>query len=136
MVDAEARFLAGLAGVTDPEAKRKFIGAEFVAVFEEEANKLGGADFLAQGTLYPDVIESVSFTGGPIGDDQEPPQCRRAARADEYAAGRTSARVVQGRSARAGQANWGSTRRSSAAIPFPGPGLAIRIPGRSDQGAL
>ena len=65
MVDAEERFLAGLAGVTDPEAKRKFIGGEFIDVFEEEAKKLGGADFLAQGTLYPDVIESVSFTGGP-----------------------------------------------------------------------
>ena len=58
-------FLGGLAGVTDPEAKRKFIGKTFIDVFEEEAKKIGGADFLAQGTLYPDVIESVSFTGGP-----------------------------------------------------------------------
>jgi len=64
-VDASAAFLGGLAGVTDPEAKRKFIGAEFINVFEAEANKIGGAEFLAQGTLYPDVIESVSFTGGP-----------------------------------------------------------------------
>src|SRR5690606_41086536 len=64
-VDAEELFLGGLAGVTDPEAKRKFIGTTFIDVFEEEANKIGGADFLAQGTLYPDVIESVSFTGGP-----------------------------------------------------------------------
>ncbi|HBD91248.1 MAG TPA: GMP synthase (glutamine-hydrolyzing) [Gemmobacter sp.] len=64
-VEAEARFLGGLAGLTDPEKKRKFIGGEFIAVFEEEAAKIGGADFLAQGTLYPDVIESVSFTGGP-----------------------------------------------------------------------
>ena len=64
-VDASADFLAGLDGVTDPEAKRKFIGAEFISVFEAEAAKIGGADFLAQGTLYPDVIESVSFTGGP-----------------------------------------------------------------------
>jgi GMP synthase (glutamine-hydrolysing) len=51
--------------VTDPEAKRKFIGKTFIDVFEAEARKVGGADFLAQGTLYPDVIESVSFTGGP-----------------------------------------------------------------------
>ena len=58
-------FLDALAGVTDPEAKRKTIGALFIDVFEEEAKKLGGAEFLAQGTLYPDVIESVSFTGGP-----------------------------------------------------------------------
>ena len=57
--------MTGLAGGTDPEKKRKFIGAEFINVFEEEAKKIGGADFLAQGTLYPDVIESVSFTGGP-----------------------------------------------------------------------
>ncbi len=64
-VDASETFLGGLAGVTDPEAKRKFIGKAFIDLFEEEARKVGGADFLAQGTLYPDVIESVSFTGGP-----------------------------------------------------------------------
>ena len=61
-VDAErATSSAGWPGVTDPEAKRKFIGAEFINVFEAEAKKIGGADFLAQGTLYPDVIESVSL---------------------------------------------------------------------------
>ena len=65
VVDAEELFMGGLAGVTDPEAKRKFIGKTFIDVFEAEAKKIGGADFLAQGTLYPDVIESVSFTGGP-----------------------------------------------------------------------
>jgi GMP synthase (glutamine-hydrolysing) len=64
-VEAEALFLGALAGVTDPEAKRKTIGKLFIDVFEAEAKKLGGAEFLAQGTLYPDVIESVSFTGGP-----------------------------------------------------------------------
>ncbi|MGB8711376.1 MAG: glutamine-hydrolyzing GMP synthase, partial [Methyloceanibacter sp.] len=64
-VDAGARFLAGLRGVTDPEEKRKTIGRLFVEVFDEEAEKLGKVDFLAQGTLYPDVIESVSFSGGP-----------------------------------------------------------------------
>jgi len=64
-VDAGAQFLAQLAGVSDPEVKRKRIGAEFIAVFDEAATKLGGADFLVQGTLYPDVIESVSVTGGP-----------------------------------------------------------------------
>ena len=64
-VDASKRFLAALAGKTDPEAKRKTIGGLFIDVFDEEAKKLGGAEFLAQGTLYPDVIESVSFTGGP-----------------------------------------------------------------------
>ena len=63
--DASALFLGALSGVTDPEAKRKTIGRLFIEVFDEEAKKLGGADFLAQGTLYPDVIESVSALGGP-----------------------------------------------------------------------
>jgi GMP synthase (glutamine-hydrolysing) len=60
MVDARERFLARLAGVTDPESKRKIIGDEFIRVFEEEAAKLGRIDFLTQGTLYPDVIESTT----------------------------------------------------------------------------
>ena len=63
--DASDLFLGKLDGVSDPEQKRKIIGGTFIDVFEEEAKAVGGADFLAQGTLYPDVIESVSFTGGP-----------------------------------------------------------------------
>jgi len=62
-VDASARFLDAIRDVTDPEIKRKRIGAEFIAVFEDEAKKLGDIPWLAQGTLYPDVIESVSFRG-------------------------------------------------------------------------
>jgi GMP synthase (glutamine-hydrolysing) len=62
-VDASERFLKKLKGVIDPEKKRKIIGNEFIHVFEEEANKIRGVEFLAQGTLYPDVIESVSFKG-------------------------------------------------------------------------
>jgi len=62
---AQDLFLKALDGIEDPEQKRKTIGKLFIDVFEAEAKKLGGADFLAQGTLYPDVIESVSFTGGP-----------------------------------------------------------------------
>jgi GMP synthase (glutamine-hydrolysing) len=65
-VDSKDLFLKRLAGVTDPEEKRRAIGKAFIDVFEEEANKLGGADFLAQGTLYPDVIESVSFRGPSV----------------------------------------------------------------------
>jgi GMP synthase (glutamine-hydrolysing) len=64
-VDAADLFIDALEGEADPETKRKTIGRLFIEVFEAEAKKLGGADFLAQGTLYPDVIESVSFTGGP-----------------------------------------------------------------------
>lgn len=64
-VDARDRFFSALSGVEDPEVKRKTIGRLFVEVFEEEAKKIGGATFLAQGTLYPDVVESVSSFGGP-----------------------------------------------------------------------
>ncbi|MGA8815731.1 MAG: glutamine-hydrolyzing GMP synthase, partial [Xanthobacteraceae bacterium] len=64
-VEAGDVFLKELTGVTDPEQKRKIIGKLFIDVFDAEAKKIGGAKFLAQGTLYPDVIESVSFTGGP-----------------------------------------------------------------------
>ncbi|MDE2240485.1 MAG: glutamine-hydrolyzing GMP synthase, partial [Rhodospirillales bacterium] len=63
--DASDLFLGELKGVTDPERKRKIIGKLFIDVFDEEAAKIGGAEFLAQGTLYPDVIESVSALGGP-----------------------------------------------------------------------
>jgi GMP synthase (glutamine-hydrolysing) len=65
-VDATDRFLKALAGVADPERKRKIIGAEFIGVFEKEAKRLGKIDFLAQGTLYPDVIESVSVKGPSV----------------------------------------------------------------------
>ena len=127
-VDASADFLAGLKGVTDPEAKRKFIGAEFINVFEAEANKIGGADFLAQGTLYPDVIESVSFTGGPsvtikshhnVGGLPERMNMKlveplRELFKDEV---RELGREL------------GLPEAFVARHPFPGPGLAIRIPG-------
>jgi len=65
VVDATDRFLEKLKGVSDPEKKRKIIGKTFIEVFEEEAKRLGNFEYLAQGTLYPDVIESVSFKGGP-----------------------------------------------------------------------
>jgi GMP synthase (glutamine-hydrolysing) len=128
VVDAEARFMAGLAGVTDPEAKRKFIGGEFITVFEEEAKKIGGAEFLAQGTLYPDVIESVSFTGGPsvtikshhnVGglparmNMQLVEPLRELFKDEVRALGR----------------ELGLNDQFVGRHPFPGPGLAIRIPG-------
>ena len=65
-VDATDRFLDKLAGVTDPEQKRKIIGAEFIRVFEEEARKLDGIDFLAQGTIYPDIVESGTKAGKAV----------------------------------------------------------------------
>ncbi len=128
VVDAEARFMAGLAGVTDPETKRKFIGGEFINVFEEEAKKIGGADFLAQGTLYPDVIESVSFTGGPsvtikshhnVGGlparmNMQLVEPLRELFKDEVR--------ILGK-------ELGLNDQFVGRHPFPGPGLAIRIPG-------
>ncbi|MFL6734823.1 MAG: glutamine-hydrolyzing GMP synthase [Sphingomicrobium sp.] len=128
VVDAEARFMAGLAGVTDPEAKRKFIGGEFIAVFEEEAKKLGGADFLAQGTLYPDVIESVSFTGGPsvtikshhnVGGLPERMNMKLV----------EPLRELFKDEVRALGRELGLNDQFVGRHPFPGPGLAIRIPG-------
>jgi GMP synthase (glutamine-hydrolysing) len=127
-VDASADFLSGLKGVTDPEAKRKFIGSEFINVFEAEAEKIGGADFLAQGTLYPDVIESVSVTGGPsvtikshhnVGGLPDRMNMKlveplRELFKDEV---RDLGREL------------GLPEAFVDRHPFPGPGLAIRIPG-------
>ena len=127
-VDAEEMFLSGLAGLTDPEAKRKFIGGAFIDLFEEEARKIGGADFLAQGTLYPDVIESVSFTGGPsvtikshhnVGGLPERMNMKLVEPLRELF--KDEVREL-GRELGLPEA---FVRRH----PFPGPGLAIRIPG-------
>ena len=127
-VDVEELFLSGLAGITDPERKRKFIGATFIDVFDAEAKKLGGADFLAQGTLYPDVIESVSFTGGPsvtikshhnVGGLPETMKMKLVEPLRELF--KDEVRVL-GR-------ELGLPEAFVARHPFPGPGLAIRIPG-------
>jgi GMP synthase (glutamine-hydrolysing) len=128
VVDAEERFMMGLAGLTDPEKKRKFIGGEFINVFEEEAKKIGGADFLAQGTLYPDVIESVSFTGGPsvtikshhnVGGLPDRMNMKLVEPLRELF--KDEVRVL-GR-------ELGLNPAFVGRHPFPGPGLAIRIPG-------
>jgi GMP synthase (glutamine-hydrolysing) len=126
--DASALFLGALAGVTDPEVKRKTIGAKFIEVFEEEQKKLGGADFLAQGTLYPDVIESVSFTGGPsvtikshhnVGGLPEGMRMRLV----------EPLRELFKDEVRALGRELGIPEAIVGRHPFPGPGLAIRIPG-------
>jgi GMP synthase (glutamine-hydrolysing) len=128
LVDASDRFLGALAGVTDPEHKRKTIGGLFIDVFEEEAKKLGGADFLAQGTLYPDVIESVSFSGGPsvtikshhnVGGLPERMNLKLLEPLRELF--KDEVRVL-GR-------ELGLPETFVGRHPFPGPGLAIRIPG-------
>ena len=131
--DASDLFLSALEGVTDPEVKRKTIGRLFIDVFEEEARRLGGADYLAQGTLYPDVIESVSFLGGPLGHDQVASQCRRPARADANETGGTAARVVQGRGARPG-ADVGHAREHGGTAPLPRPRPRDPYSRRGDAG--
>src|SRR6186713_2726500 len=127
-VDVEDTFLGGLAGVTDPEAKRKFIGKTFIDVFEAEARKVGGADFLAQGTLYPDVIESVSFTGGPsvtikshhnVGGLPERMNMKLV----------EPLRELFKDEVRALGRELGLPEAFVGRHPFPGPGLAIRCPG-------
>jgi GMP synthase (glutamine-hydrolysing) len=127
-VDDSKIFLNALAGVIDPEVKRKTIGKLFIDVFEAEAKKIGGAEFLAQGTLYPDVIESVSFTGGPsvtikshhnVGGLPERMNMKLV----------EPLRELFKDEVRALGRELGLPDAFVGRHPFPGPGLAIRIPG-------
>jgi GMP synthase (glutamine-hydrolysing) len=134
-VDARARFLDALAGVTDPEVKRKMIGKLFVEVFEAEAEKLGEVDFLAQGTLYPDVIESVSATGGPSATIKSHhnvgglPDRMRLKLIEPL-------RELFKDEVRALGRELGLPSVFVDRHPFPGPGLAIRIPGEVTEEKL
>ncbi|RUW00039.1 MAG: glutamine-hydrolyzing GMP synthase [Mesorhizobium sp.] len=128
LVDASDRFISALEGESDPEKKRKTIGRLFIEVFEEEAKKLGGADFLAQGTLYPDVIESVSFSGGPsvtikshhnVGGLPERMNMKLV----------EPLRELFKDEVRALGRELGLPESFIGRHPFPGPGLAIRCPG-------
>ncbi|MEM9141316.1 MAG: glutamine-hydrolyzing GMP synthase, partial [Pseudomonadota bacterium] len=133
--DESDLFLGELAGVTDPEAKRKTIGRLFIDVFEKHAATIGGAKFLAQGTLYPDVIESVSFSGGPsvtikshhnVGGlpermNMELVEPLRELFKDEV---------------RALGRELGLPEAFVGRHPFPGPGLAIRCPGEITEEKL
>jgi GMP synthase (glutamine-hydrolysing) len=134
-VEAEDLFLGELEGVTDPEVKRKTIGRLFVDVFEKEAKKLGGAEFLAQGTLYPDVIESVSFTGGPsvtikshhnVGGLPERMNMKLV----------EPLRELFKDEVRALGRELGLPEAFVGRHPFPGPGLAIRCPGEVSSDKL
>ena len=133
-VDAEERFLRKLRGVTDPEDKRKRIGKEFISVFERQAQKIGGVEYLAQGTLYPDVIESVSSRGPSATIKSHhnvgglPKRMRfklveplRELFKDEV---RQLGRVLE------------LPEEMVNRQPFPGPGLAIRIIGEVNQERL
>jgi len=126
--DATDLFLEKLSGVTDPEQKRKIIGSTFIDVFEAEAKKIGGAAFLAQGTLYPDVIESVSVLGGPSSTIKS-----------HHNVGGLPARMKMALveplrelfkdEVRALGHELGLPENMVGRHPFPGPGLAIRVPG-------
>ncbi len=127
-VDASEMFLSRLEGVTDPEKKRKIIGSTFIDVFDGEAHKIGGAEFLAQGTLYPDVIESVSATGGPsvtikshhnVGGLPERMKLKLV----------EPLRELFKDEVRALGRELGLPETFVGRHPFPGPGLAIRVPG-------
>lgn len=127
-VDAADLFLAGLAGVSDPEAKRKFIGKTFIDVFEAEAKKLGGAKFLAQGTLYPDVIESVSYTGGPSVTIKSHHNVGGLPERMDMALVEPLRELFKDEVRVLGR-ELGLPEAFVGRHPFPGPGLAIRIPG-------
>jgi GMP synthase (glutamine-hydrolysing) len=133
--EAAERFLGALAGVLDPEAKRKTIGRLFIDIFEEEAEKLGGADFLAQGTLYPDVIESISPFGGPSATIKSHhnvgglPERMRMRLLEPL-------RELFKDEVRALGRELGMPEAIIGRHPFPGPGLAIRIPGEVTEEKL
>jgi GMP synthase (glutamine-hydrolysing) len=126
--NASDLFLSNLDGVSDPEEKRKIIGTTFINIFEEEANNIGGTEFLAQGTLYPDVIESVSFDGGPsvtikshhnVGGLPERMNMKLIEPLRELF--KDEVRVLG--------KELGLPDAFVGRHPFPGPGLAIRLPG-------
>jgi GMP synthase (glutamine-hydrolysing) len=134
-VDASAEFLGALAGVSDPETKRKTIGKIFIDVFDREANKIEGAEFLAQGTLYPDVIESVSASGGPSAVIKSHhnvgglPDYMKLKLVEPL-------RELFKDEVRALGRELGLTDAFVGRHPFPGPGLAIRIPGEITPDAV
>ena len=134
-VNARELFLGELAGVTDPEVKRKTIGRLFIDVFEEEANKLGGADFLAQGTLYPDVIESVSFTGGPSVTIKSHHNVGGLPERMNMSLVEPLRELFKDEVRDLGR-ELGLPEPFIRRHPFPGPGLAIRIPGEITEEKL
>ena len=134
-IDASALFLSRLAGVSDPERKRKIIGETFIEVFEEEAKRVDDAQFLAQGTLYPDVIESIAPHGGPsvtikshhnVGGLPDRMKLKLVEPLRELFKDEVRALGME----------LGLTHELVYRHPFPGPGLAIRIPGEITQEKL
>ncbi|MEO1397244.1 MAG: glutamine-hydrolyzing GMP synthase, partial [Pseudomonadota bacterium] len=127
-VDASDLFIDALEGEVDPETKRKTIGRLFIEVFEQEALKIGGADFLAQGTLYPDVIESVSFTGGPSATIKSHHNVGGLPDRMNMQLVEPLRELFKDEVRRLGK-ELGLPDSFIGRHPFPGPGLAIRCPG-------
>lgn len=127
LVDASSRFLSGLRGVTDPEKKRKIIGSEFIRAFEAKARELGNVKYLAQGTLYPDVIESVSFKGpsAVIKSHHNVGGLPEIMNLDLV----EPLRELFKDEVRLLGAELGIPREMIVRQPFPGPGLAVRVLG-------
>ncbi len=133
MVDARKRFLDKLAGVTDPEEKRKIIGTEFIRVFEEEARRLGGADYLLQGTIYPDVIESGTESASTIKSHHNVGGLPK----DVGFVGLVEPlRMLFKDEVRALGEHLGIPHALVWRQPFPGPGLAIRVLGEVTEDKL
>ncbi len=127
-VDAADTFISALEGEADPETKRKTIGRLFIEVFEAEAGKIGGAEFLAQGTLYPDVIESVSFTGGPSVTIKSHHNVGGLPARMNMKLVEPLRELFKDEVRLLGQ-ELGLPAHFVGRHPFPGPGLAIRLPG-------
>jgi len=127
-VDASERFLAKLAGVTDPEEKRKIIGREFIEVFREKADTLGDIRYLAQGTLYPDVIESVSAKGGPTATIKSHHNVGGLPKELDFELVEPVRELFKDEVREVGR-QLGLHEDVIGRHPFPGPGLAIRILG-------
>jgi GMP synthase (glutamine-hydrolysing) len=133
--DASGLFLDKLAGVTDPEAKRKTIGATFIDVFDEEAQKLGNVEFLGQGTLYPDVIESVSPLGGPSVTIKSHHNVGGLPVRMKLKLVEPLRELFKDEVRELGR-ELGLPERLVDRHPFPGPGLAVRIPGEVTRAKL
>jgi GMP synthase (glutamine-hydrolysing) len=132
VVDAEEEFLTKLAGVSDPEKKRKIIGATFIEVFERESKKIGNFDFLAQGTLYPDVVESVSFKGGPSQTIKSHHNVGGLPEKMNFKLIEPLRELFKDEVRKVGL-TLGLPQKMIGRHPFPGPGLAIRIIGSVNQ---
>ncbi len=126
--DAADLFLGRLEGVEDPEQKRKIIGGTFIDVFDQEATKIGGAKFLAQGTLYPDVIESVSSFGGPSATIKSHHNVGGLPERMDMALVEPLRELFKDEVRELGR-ELGLPEEIVGRHPFPGPGLAIRMPG-------